>query len=190
MSPRRIIDEIIAAFRQQQQELSQRGQPRSRGEWTQTVLTTLCKLGQGLGYTTWATSRRPYRIPSECCDGDEWLYDVCWLQYPSDDPNHTWLISVPMVAECEWGNLGDIEQDFSKLLLARATVRVMVYDSWRFDRDPAVINNRLCELVSTFNGAPGDIYLLIAMAYDDESFKFSTIRVDDTNTPILAEIDR
>ena len=75
------------------------------------------------------------------------------------------LISVPMVAECEWDNLGEIEYDFAKLLLARAAVRVMVYDAWhaRNSYNPVeVINKKLCEHVRTFNGAPGDTYLLIA----------------------------
>ena len=62
MYPRRIIDEIVAAFGQQEQELSKRGEPGSPREWTQTVLTTLCKLGKELGYTTWATSNHPYPI--------------------------------------------------------------------------------------------------------------------------------
>ena len=173
MYPARIISEIIAAFEQQEQELLQRGQPEGRREWTQTVKTTLCKLGKRLGCMTWATGVPKY------CDGPEWLYDVVW--------GNSDLISVPMVAECEWGDLGEIQYDFSKLLLARATVRVMVCDSWTTNRDPAPIKKELRELVGAFYGAPGDIYLLIIMVYeDDKSFEFSTIRVDDSNTPILS----
>ena len=92
---------------------------------TKKVLTTLCKLGQRLGYTAWATGRDPYRVPDKYRDGDEWLYDVSWCNSDISD-TYDRLISVPMVAECEWDNLGEIEYDFAKLLLARATVRVMV----------------------------------------------------------------
>ena len=66
-----------------------------------------------------------------------------------------------MVAECEWGE--DIMYDFEKLLLARAAVRVMVY-GWK---DTKCINEKLLKHVHTFNGAPGDIYLLIAFVWDD-----------------------
>lgn len=186
MDTNALVRKIVAEFR----KLPDGQQPQNRPELTQTVLTTLCKLGKELDYTTWATSRHPYRIPDEYCDGGEWIYDVCWLQYPSDDHYHRRLISVPMVAECEWDHLGYIEQDFSKLLLAKATLRVMVYDSYWTGGDVAAINNKLCELVGSFNGALGDIYLLIAMVWDDSSetnrFEFAKI-VDQgpDNTPIL-----
>ena len=49
-------------------------------------------------------------------DYGEWLYDVTWLKY---DCNYR-VIDVPLVAECEWGRLENIYDDFDKLLLARA----------------------------------------------------------------------
>ena len=58
------------------------------------------------------------------------------------------LISVPMVAECEWKDFNAIVYDFQKLLLARSAVRVMVYGT------PTSI--RLCEYINAFNGAQGD----------------------------------
>ena len=38
-------------------------------------------------------------------------------------------VEAPLVAECEWGNKGGIEDDFEKLLLARAGVRMMIFGS-------------------------------------------------------------
>ena len=35
---------------------------------------------------------------------------------------------VPLVAEVEWGNEGDVWDDFQKLLAARAEERVMIFD--------------------------------------------------------------
>ena len=51
------------------------------------------------------------------------LYDVTWLKHENDE-----LVDAPLVAECEWGNKRDIEYDFEKLLLARAGVRLMIFD--------------------------------------------------------------
>ncbi len=70
-----------------------------------------------------------------------------------------------MVAECEWGNLGEIVYDFEKLLLAKAAVKVMVY-GWK---DTKCVNNKLLKHVRTFNGARGDTYLLIAFVWDESS---------------------
>ena len=70
-----------------------------------------------------------------------------------------------MVAESEWGPLREIKYDFQKLLLARAKVRVMVYDGGvasERNRRHRPILKRLHELVGAFNGTEGDTYLLIS----------------------------
>ena len=105
-------------------------------QWTKKVLTILCKLGKRLGYTAWATG-----VPDEYRDGNEWLYDVMWCNSDISD-TYDRLISVPMVAECEWGNLGKI------------------------------IYKKLREHVRTFNGARGDTYLLIAHVGDVSETKW------------------
>ena len=169
MDSNALVCKIVAAFRELEQELLQQDEnqrPKGDKQWTQTVLTTLCKLGRRLGYTTW----------------NEWLYDASWRH--SDTSNR--LISVPMVAESEWGNLEAIEYDFQKLLLARSAVlRVMVYDAKKAD-DGA---ERLCEHVGAFNGARGDTYLLIAFVGDISEtrwFEFSEIIAQGPgNPPIL-----
>ena len=181
MKPNALVRKIVAEFRKLEQELLQQDGsqwPEGRRQWTKKVLTTLCKLGRCLGYTAWAKG-----------DPKEWLYDVSW--YNCDTCGR--LTSVPMVAECEWGNLEEIAYDFEKLLLARAAVRVMVYDAWsakNSDEPVEFINKKLREHVRTFNGARGDTYLLIALVWDDSSdtdrFEFAEI-VDQGpgNSPIL-----
>ena len=172
MNPNALVREIVAVFRELEQELLQQDEgqwPEGRVQWTKKVLTILCKLGKRLGYTAWATG-----VPDEYRDGNEWLYDVMWCNSDISDA-YDRLISVPMVAECEWDNLEEIEYDFAKLLLARATVRVMVYSAWnaRNSDEPAeVINKKLREHVRTFNGASGDTYLLIAYVGDVSETKW------------------
>ena len=183
MNPNALVREIVAVFRELEQELSVSQSPEGNSEWTKKVLTTLCKLGRRLGYTAWASS-----VPNEHRDGIEWLYDVSWCNCDT----YSRLISVPMVAECEWGTLEKIAYDFEKLLLARAAVRVMVYSAWhaRNSYEPAeVLNKKLREHVRTFNGARGDTYLLIANVGDVSEtkwFEFAEI-VDQGpgNSPIL-----
>lgn len=168
MNSNALMHKIVAEFRRLQEPSQQEFSQLPLTQKTQTVLATLCNLGNQLGYTARAN------VPEY---QSEWLYDASW--HHSDTSNR--LTSVPMVAESEWGNIKKIEEDFQKLLLARSAVRVMVYDAWQDEdgRESAeAINNKLCEHVRTFNGAPGDTYLLIA--YGDSGkprFKFSTVIV-------------
>ena len=48
-----------------------------------------------------------------------------YMTSPGVSTREDFLKSVPVVAECEWGDPGDIKFDFEKLLLARAAVRVI-----------------------------------------------------------------
>lgn len=57
----------------------------------------------------------------------EFLYDVTCLDYDDED----FLAKAVLVAECEWGSPADVYDDFEKLLLAHASVRVMVFDGRR-----------------------------------------------------------
>ena len=90
-----------------------------------------------------------------------------------------------MVAESEWGPLREIEYDFQKLLLARAKVRVMVYDGGvasERNRKNKPILKRLHELVGAFNGTEGDTYLLIPYLHvkgKKGGFKFKFYQITD-----------
>lgn len=89
-------------------------------EWTKVIKTELCKIGRRFGCKVYASG-----VPRNKRDDGEWLYDVTWLQYETSGRGE--LIDAPLVAECEWGDEQDIEDDFEKLLLARARVRVMIF---------------------------------------------------------------
>ena len=91
--------------------------------WTEKVKTAFSKAGQATGFTVCASGVKPkYR------DRREWLYDVTWLWHNKDSPGAP-LIDCPLVLECEWGGLKDIVFDFEKLLLARASLRVLIFSS-------------------------------------------------------------
>ena len=178
MTPDCIVNKIVAEFKKLEREIPKRDpddRPQSNSQWTKEILTTLCKLGRrDLGCTVWATGNYPNRVPDECRDGDEFLYDASWRRSDTCDR----IISVPMVAECEWGVRKKVEEDFQKLLLARSKVRVMVYDSGpandsRSDRQ--FIRDQLYKHVEAFNGTKDDTYLLIAYLHvrgEERDFKF------------------
>lgn len=67
-----------------------------------------------------------------------------------------------MVAECEWGNWKKIKEDFEKLLVARASVRVMVYDPTGHPGNiPENHTEELKQVIEAFCGTARDKYLLV-----------------------------
>lgn len=85
--------------------------------WTLKVVECMDMLGRGMNYKVSA---------SGLFGEQEWLYDMVWYMTEGQDLNER-LTSIPLVMECEWSTAsGKIEEDFEKLLLANADLRVMV----------------------------------------------------------------
>ena len=126
-------------------------------EWTTAVLHQLSVIGNNFGFVVKTTGN------PEGSDGPEWLYDQTWMYHNSGDRSkYGWSIS--LVAECEWGNLDEIQYDFDKLLQSRADVRVMIFDAALGARmSSKSVALELCDWVSLFQGSKSnDIYLVIA----------------------------
>ena len=175
MNPDKIIQEIITACKYLVNEIKP-GVLGTWGDdkWTKSVLTKLCQLGLRFGYQTFARSDvvdAEYRSN----DWGEWLWDCVWKKMNSNG----FLQSLPMVAESEWSDMGEIKKDFRKLLTARAMVRVMFYDIGRNNLDQKKVTEYLREMVGAFNGDKGDTYLLIAWNKNNDQtewwFEFSKI---------------
>ena len=105
------------------------------------------------------------------------MYDVVWLVYSPDGRKDDYLLSVPLVAESEWGNEDAIDEDFEKLLLARATIRLMIFGGANEDNDETA--KRLVRLVEHFElGGSDDAYLLAGYESNDEGFWFYRVLGD------------
>ena len=127
-------------------------------EFTKAIKTALCELGRKFAYQV--------RASGVDFAGEEWLYDVTWLQYSRGyEPglgNH--LIDVPLVAECEWGTSHDVKYDFEKLLQARAGVRLMIYGDFQsYDESRGDgVAQRLAGCIRDFNGSSAEDAWLLA----------------------------
>lgn len=154
--------------------------------WTREILKRLARLGKnqsrdenGAGIWVYAS-----KTGAEACagvaDGGEWLFDLCWLDYAGKD---TWaqLQSVPLAAEIEWGNQGDIIDDFQKLVLARAKLRLMIFAA----SSHATVVELFDRLLSFADGfgdqEQSDRYLLCG--YDAGNGKFVFKMPDRTISP-------
>ena len=79
-------------------------------EWTKQIKNRVCTLGKRYRYWVYASS-------CDGTDGGEWLYDITWLNYSGKK-----LIDVELVLGVRMEKNG-IDDDFQKLLLARAELR-------------------------------------------------------------------
>jgi hypothetical protein len=127
--------------------------------WTGDLILRLGELGKRLGYYVCAPQCR------ELENGQGgWLYDLVWLKN-----NEGCLIGLPLVLETEWSSRkGYIDDDFQKLLVARAEHRVMICQGSDPDRHfkRFIMQVRNCGLTQV-----GDRYLFLCFDWKDHKFK-------------------
>ena len=146
------------------------GRAASDTEWTRAVKTKLCKIGRdqfGCDVGARDVNKADRKF-------GEWLYDVIWLNYDCNGR----VIDVPLVAECEWGRLEEIYDDFDKLLLARASVRLMIFDG-DYTPGSVSITEELVKRVREFNGSrTEDAWLLAACEKIDDDWRFRYFTIE------------
>ena len=166
--------------------------------WTKAIKTALCKVGH----------------QSECvvaCHGvngadyGEFLWDVTWWKEDTESrvrlkqaTGLMWSVDMPLVAECELTDktVAGIVEDFQKLLVARAGVRLMIHEHFvergeqmgeGHDRAPNMANH-LAQYVQVFcRTQPDDVYLLAALQWDrntDAEYRFRYFRLNTDGTAV------
>ena len=153
-------DEIVNTIRNHLDNLLMRPNlihaPRDSA-FTKPVKTALCEACVAIFPGPLHICATGVQIPP--ANQGEWLYDVTCFRYEAPWPNRQKIL---LVGEVEWGDNNPraaVLQDFAKLLVARAEVRVMVYnlDHMPFDELASYIDN--CG-----DSQSGDTYLLAAFA--------------------------
>ena len=148
------FDELL-----QDAELSNPQNRNRRGLWSRKIKTSLCDVGNNLGYYVCAN-----RVNIECANHGEWLYDVTWIEYEEDRIPATRLKEIPFVTECEWVNNQDVKEDFEKLLQARAGIRLMICNGWKRSNENFAqeVAERLANMVGEFNDSQSnDVNILV-----------------------------
>lgn len=155
-----LIRELIAAaIEEQVHAAAGPATPSTAG-----VLTSLVQYGNQLGFFTVG--------PAEGAGWPNWVCDVCWLSIGSSGA----LDGVALVVESEWGSGGDHHDDFAKLMVVRADLRVMlclVEDATA--REALAL--QLHRIRSGYGGgAPDDHYLLAAYEVATRRVRFAEAR--------------
>ncbi len=140
---------------------------KSVSDWTKEVKTALCKACR----EALKDARQSVKLfasgVDDAADGGEWLFDVTCLLYDEKG----FIRRVPLVAESEWGLRTAVEDDFEKLLLARADVRVMVVDRNYWDSTEDVVAELRPYVAAYEDGTPSDTYLLAAWTRDGFEYR-------------------
>ena len=129
--------------------------------WTHAVKSELYAAGQALEY---------YVCTSGVAQANhgEWLFDQVWINWP---PTPRQLKRIGLVVECEWRQAqDDILDDFEKLLVARADVRLMIFQAPTAE-EVADLFARLRTATQGFSQhQSGDYYMLAG--YDRQAGQF------------------
>lgn len=150
------------------------GGSASTREWTREVKAQLCAAGQDQKLYVCAAGVKG-------ADNPEWLYDVCWLRYGEENPPLAQLVDgfdyfdeAVLIVESEWANggtcLGQIRDDFQKLLVGRARVRCVIWEDNEQD-DRKIVCWLKSMVLRYMETAPDDFYLLAR--YTDDGFQYS-----------------
>ena len=131
------------------EEASRSGGQFDRTERTRKVEQLLTKLGKDMGYRV--------AVKGGCNWGKgEWMYDVVWADLIEDELIHT----IPLVAECEWeGREQHVWDNFQKLLIGRAEVRVMIFEYDSRDKALSLVKELNRQIERFVLSQKGDRYL-------------------------------
>lgn len=126
-------------------------------DWTKRVKSALCLACRNSNPNLYVCASG---VDNGVADDGEWLYDVSAQLYDKDDDRY--LIKSALAAECEWGAEYEIYSDFQKLLLARADLRVMVFDGSRSPGYQKIFQNLSRFISRCTHTESGDAWLFAA----------------------------
>ena len=146
-----------------------RGKGAGHREWTREVKLALCAAGNSMRYST--------RSDAACAThGHQWLFDVCWLQYEGGDPDKS-VRHVALAAESEWSPRDwEVQDDFQKLMISRAELRVMVFSVVDEVACEATISY-LTQIATRFRMSERDRYLFAGYCFNTAAFRFKDVTI-------------
>lgn len=125
--------------------------PLGKGDtpWTSEICKRLVKLGKLEKYGFYTCAKGTKSIGG---NHGEWLFDLSWLDYGTSDgslpePGIRILERLPLICESEWGvRLNELLDDFEKLVMANADLKLFIYQDQGADKDDAQ-KERLLDIV-------------------------------------------
>lgn len=157
-----IKEKIISAF-QEIAALGNSGNWTGEKPWTAKIKATLNDLGKHYNFHTCASG-------CDSLNGSEWLCDFVWLKTDQERQ----VVDVPLVVESEWGDMRAVMDDFQKILIINARLKMMILQPNDIDSALTIMKNAIHAFRHT---RPGDHYLFAF--WSNRTWKFETYIVGD-----------
>lgn len=137
----------------------------SASDWTNEIMRCMAMLGRSEGHKVAVSGQ---------WDHTEWLYDMVWYNKEGTGEDER-LVSVPLVMECELNpQYGKIEDDFEKLLLANADLKVLICrDNPRYHQE--MLDYYQSSINGYKQGRTGDTYLIATRREKEDDFELVTL---------------
>ncbi|MGO9606870.1 MAG: hypothetical protein ACLQAT_26350 [Candidatus Binataceae bacterium] len=135
-------------------------------QWTFNILSELTRLGRGYGFKV-----RGAKPPKDDFETG-WLWDLTWVDirnWHRPDSADGKLVELPLVLESEWNVrfVDEILWDFQKLLVARAHLRVMIFQQATKQKADQCLES-MRDAIKTFSAThTGDRYLFACWIYTE-----------------------
>jgi hypothetical protein len=141
--------------------------------WTKSLLSALVSCGNDSYYTCCSNYKKGFEGMGEYPNAPEWLYDLCWIDLISEPNKWDFLKfkKIKLILESEWGNKGDINDDYLKLIPAKAENKVMIFQENTIQRVKDKINE-LEAAAKNLRGIEDEHYLLACYQYETRNFVF------------------
>jgi hypothetical protein len=171
MAHDKTVDEICTALATVPEKF--RSAPSGLAYWTFETKRVLTDLGHQKGYYV-AGDRKAG------ADWGETGFDICWRDYgfffrSGDSLKDKYLRSLPLACESELHNIGDVEDDFEKLLQSRGHIKLMIFAP-KSKADMEKLNLRLAKAINEFEAGPAsDVYILGCFPWKPAGFFYTVL---------------
>ena len=160
----KIENEIVTYLKSLPEKSKSEGWEWKSGRWTEAIK---------LGLLNIARKKPPKLIVCsngiEGTDYGEWLYDMIWLENDENDG----IKNVPLVMESELNSPdNEVDEDFLKLLVARADHRIWIFQRRTREEITASIHSCIQRVRNCRSSQPGDRYLFAGLSWNPRDFAF------------------
>jgi len=131
------------------------------GDWTKQIKMQLRSIGE----------QHKFLVMPNDSEG-QWLFDLIW--FINDNSGH--LRELTLALESEWGkDIWNIQEDFEKLLIAKAHIKVMLFQD--NGNNLSEIWQYLATAIKVFEMcSPGEIYILAAFKEEQHEYEIKVVR--------------
>jgi len=147
--------------------------------WTKEIMRVFAQYGKEQGFDV-CTQNDEARF-------GEWLFDLTYLKGEMVDGTYR-LKECPLILESEWGGHTEVIDDFSKLLVANSSLRIMIYEA-KNKGEQTILEREMLTLIEEYSpSTPGVRFYFACFQEWSRNFEFFEIITPDIPSPTMPKI--